>query len=219
MSLSRLVHPLPPSLFPASRTVLLFPGEGASTIQQLVNDRIHHASTRPTGSGNVSSTDGSTGADAARDFNASADAGAEDSRLVVVVVDATWSQSKQILKDPALSSLPKLALGAYRTAFWRRQTLGENYLSTIEAVYYLCRGLHIELNPAEEYQGQYDNLLYLFAMIRNGIRQRYVGQCPTQLKGARCTKLHCQYDHSARLDSGSDVDGAGAERVMPVPID
>ena len=207
---------LPPALFPAGRTFLLFPTNEAATVaeavaaQQLAREqrqrqRREGRAMEPPGDvgGEGGGVDGDDDGDADDD---------DDERLVVVVVDSTWAQSKQILRHPSIQALPKLAVSAHRTAFWRRQTLGENYLSSIEAVYHLCREHDEHCSGGSGGCGggggdggdggggnnphRYDNLLALFVAIRDTIRQQKGGTpCPSEQGGGCCTKVSCQYLH------------------------
>ena len=198
---------MPPALFPRGRTFLLFPTNDAVTVADLVAQRIvASAREQAADSRHVAVKQG--------DGRAAGACSEADERLVIVVVDSTWAQSKQILRHPSVCGLPTLAVRSHRTAFWRRQTLGENYLSSVEAIYFLCRehdeewhkqqgqrlreecardsGGHDVVNDAQKY----DNLLVLFAAIRNTIRRRKGGTpCPNESDGGRCTKVSCQFMH------------------------
>ena len=89
--------PLPPSLFPAGRTVLLFPGDGASTVKQLVHDRAmmqRNAGSSNTGSSGIGGGGGGgrkendgDGRGEGRDGSGGDNVDADDDRLVVVVLD------------------------------------------------------------------------------------------------------------------------------------
>ncbi|EOD39978.1 hypothetical protein EMIHUDRAFT_223193 [Emiliania huxleyi CCMP1516] len=186
---------LPPELFPAGRTFLLFPSDDALTVPQLAAKR-EPAGTKAPAKARVQEGDG-----ADEDGNAG--------RLVVVVIDSTWSQARQIMGHPCLQALPRVAVASHRTAFWRRQHLGENYLATVEAVYYVCTESH-----GDAYDGRYDNLLFFFVKFRSLVRQR-IGTipCPTEAKGKVCTKLQCQHSHSLSL--GADDHG----RKQPVLLE
>lgn len=89
----------------------------------------------------------------------------------VVLVDGTWSQAKGII-----SSLPK----CYRkvrlsfvpksgTVFWRYQQLGNHALSSIEALFYLCK----EWCHLEESAPNHDNLLWFYSFFYHLIQQHY----------------------------------------------
>ena len=157
---------LPPSLFPDGRTVLLFPCGDAMTVSQLADKQAEFQATGTS----YSRDPGVSESDMQQQQ-------VDDDRAVVVVVDSTWSQARQIMGHPCIASLPRVAVGSYRTAFWRRQHLGENYLSTVEAVYYTCREFD---GPA--YDGRYDNLLLFFVKCRNIVRERS-GTVPVPLGG------------------------------------
>jgi len=86
----------------------------------------------------------------------------------VVVVDSTWQQANTVLRSDLCQSLTrhvKLAEN-HQTSFWRHQRKGDDHLATIEAIYYFFRERHEALNNGT-YDGQYDNLLYIFSgMLR-----------------------------------------------------
>lgn len=61
------------------------------------------------------------------------------------------------------------------TKFWRHQhDKPETYLSTIEAIYYFLIDYH-ELFLCDDYNGQYDNLLFFFCFMYHKIRGLYNG--------------------------------------------
>jgi hypothetical protein len=138
----------------------------------------------------------------------------------VVVVDSTWSQARQIMGHPCLQGLPRVAVADHRTAFWRRQHLGEHYLSTVEAVYYTCKEALVG-----EYDGRYDNLLFFFVKFRSLVRQRSgTIQCPTEAGGGVCSKLQCQYWHACSAatptvsnEVGEDTHARASEEHAPTP--
>ncbi|XP_041361255.1 tRNA-uridine aminocarboxypropyltransferase 1-like [Gigantopelta aegis] len=88
----------------------------------------------------------------------------------VVFIDSTWKQSKTIFQDERLTDLRRVELKRHKTNFWRSQdSRPDTYLSTIEAVYYFLCDYH-RLFVEEEYDGQYDNLLFFFTYMCNKIK-------------------------------------------------
>jgi len=86
----------------------------------------------------------------------------------VVVVDSTWQQANAVLRSDFCKKLKRhVKLGnSHSTSFWRHQTKGEDHLATIEAIYFFFRERYEALNKGE-YDGRYDNLLYIFSgMLR-----------------------------------------------------
>jgi len=55
----------------------------------------------------------------------------------MVFIDGTWSQAPRLREDSRLASLPCVCLQRRKTEYWRPQKgLSDDYLATIEAVYY-----------------------------------------------------------------------------------
>ena len=89
----------------------------------------------------------------------------------IVFVDSTWHQCYKICQDPRIVSLPQVMIDSRETLFWRYQTgKPKEYLSTIEAVYYLCVDYH-KIVLRKCYQGEYDNLLFLFKFMFEKIHE------------------------------------------------
>ncbi|KAG0741868.1 hypothetical protein G6F57_004269 [Rhizopus arrhizus] len=91
----------------------------------------------------------------------------------LIVIDGTWKQAKIMVRDtPLLSKVQKVTIEPRLTFFWRYQNLSVNYLSTIEAIYYL----YVEYTQAYEekgYNGQYDNLLFYYKHLYDLIQYSY----------------------------------------------
>ncbi|KAK9728471.1 hypothetical protein K7432_001015 [Basidiobolus ranarum] len=92
----------------------------------------------------------------------------------ILVVDGTWSQAKIMVRDsPALQKLRKVTIKPRKTMFWRYQKISENYLSTIEAVYYLYREYYEAYQSDIAYDGRYDDLLFYYKYFYNLIQNHY----------------------------------------------
>lgn len=95
----------------------------------------------------------------------------------LVFIDSTWQQSKSMMRNQKVASLPMVKLENHTTAFWRYQNESKNSLATIEAVYYAYVDYHKELKNrgiySEDYQGQYDNLLWHFSFTYQRIQEEY----------------------------------------------
>ena len=113
----------------------------------------------------------------------------------VYVIDSTWTQARAIYTDPRLSkirtALPhllsgslcapliglpschyrKITIAPQKTKFWRYQKLGEQCLSSIEAIYYTYRE-YIERKNGR-YANEVDNLLFYFCFFYEKIQQSY----------------------------------------------
>jgi DTW domain-containing protein YfiP len=90
----------------------------------------------------------------------------------VVFIDSTWQLSKGILRDPRVQKLPRVKIHQHKTLFWRNQKFDEHFLSTIEAIHYFFREFH-ESTHQGNYNGEYDDLLYLFLYQYELIQQHY----------------------------------------------
>jgi len=82
--------------------------------------------------------------------------------IKMVFIDATWKQAKQIVKHDKIKDLPRISLQNWNTSYWRYQTKRkDDCLATIEAIYYLTLEFHTKVLQ-KPYEGNYDDLLYLF---------------------------------------------------------
>lgn len=67
--------------------------------------------------------------------------------------------------------LLRVELNARKTCFWRRQKgKPDTYLATIEAIYYFLKDFH-EHCLAEEYNGEYDNLLFFYSYLHSVVNK------------------------------------------------
>ncbi|ORE06419.1 DTW-domain-containing protein [Rhizopus microsporus var. microsporus] len=92
-----------------------------------------------------------------------------------IVIDGTWKQAKTIVREtPLLQKVQKVTIEPRQTFFWRYQDISVNYLSTIEAIYYLYveYAQQFELNGA--YDGRYDNLLFYYKHLYDLIQYSYL---------------------------------------------
>ncbi|KAK6195793.1 hypothetical protein SNE40_001148 [Patella caerulea] len=89
----------------------------------------------------------------------------------VIFIDSTWNQTSTIANDERLKDITRVELKSRKTKFWRNHDGNpEEYLSTIEALYYFVCDYHNLCLPSE-YDGQYDNLLFFFCFMYDKIRQ------------------------------------------------
>ncbi|KAM9366929.1 tRNA-uridine aminocarboxypropyltransferase 1 [Symphorus nematophorus] len=89
----------------------------------------------------------------------------------VVFIDSTWNQTNKISTDERLQDLLQVELKTRKTCFWRRQKgKPDTYLATIEAIYYFFKDFH-ELCLAQEYNGEYDNLLFFYCYLHSVINK------------------------------------------------
>ena len=91
----------------------------------------------------------------------------------IVFIDSTWNQCHKICQDERIQSLPQIMINSRQTLFWRYQSgKPKEYLSTIEAIYYLCVDFqrYVVQGP---YDGEFDNLLFFFKFMYEKIHQLY----------------------------------------------
>eukprot|EP00824_Muranothrix_gubernata_P007262 TRINITY_DN1930_c0_g1_i2.p1 TRINITY_DN1930_c0_g1~~TRINITY_DN1930_c0_g1_i2.p1 ORF type:complete len:398 (-),score=50.47 TRINITY_DN1930_c0_g1_i2:972-2138(-) len=89
----------------------------------------------------------------------------------LVFVESTWQTAGKCLRDERVKKLPHVKLLTHRTAFWRYQELGSECLATIEAIYYAMVEYYQALHG--EYDGRYDDLMFLFELNRRIIHKEY----------------------------------------------
>eukprot|EP00743_Colponemidia_sp_Colp-15_P008457 GILK01009193.1.p1 GENE.GILK01009193.1~~GILK01009193.1.p1 ORF type:complete len:296 (+),score=62.80 GILK01009193.1:23-910(+) len=88
-----------------------------------------------------------------------------------VFVDSTWSQTKQIVQHPKMHRLRRVKIDSRKTTFWRFQRLSDEYLSTLEAIYFAV----VEYITATKgrYEHEVDNLLYYYTFLHGVIQDFY----------------------------------------------
>ncbi|KAL0483272.1 hypothetical protein AKO1_014625 [Acrasis kona] len=101
----------------------------------------------------------------------------------VVFIDSTWQKSKRIINNEVISTLPRIRISQHKTLFWRNQKFDIHFLSTIEAIHYFFRDYHEATNQGS-YEGQYDDLLYLFLYQYEVIQRRYKNNTELTFKTA-----------------------------------
>ncbi|XP_077419278.1 tRNA-uridine aminocarboxypropyltransferase 1 isoform X2 [Vanacampus margaritifer] len=154
--------------------VLVFPGPGAVAVQDMIQRLRDRMDSRPlikrrkiekspaaahsnSGSGLPDETKGS------------------ESRVHplqrVVFIDSTWNQTNRISTDERLQDLLQVELTTRKTCFWRSQRgKPDTYLATIEAIYYFLKDFH-EQCLAQEYGGEYDNLLFFYSYLHTVVNK------------------------------------------------
>ncbi|XP_031562605.1 DTW domain-containing protein 1-like isoform X2 [Actinia tenebrosa] len=88
----------------------------------------------------------------------------------VVFIDSTWQQAHKIITDKRLENIQRIKIEDAKTYFWRTQRKPNTCLATIEAVYYFFKE-YDKYILEREYDGRYDNLLYLFAFQYQRVQQ------------------------------------------------
>ncbi|XP_061670003.1 tRNA-uridine aminocarboxypropyltransferase 1 [Syngnathoides biaculeatus] len=93
----------------------------------------------------------------------------------VVFIDSTWNQTNKISTDEKLQDLLQVELRTRKTCFWRSQKgKPDTYLATIEAIYYFLKDFH-EQCLAQEYTGEYDNLLFFYSYLHSVVNKSKEG--------------------------------------------
>ncbi|KAL0088043.1 DTW domain-containing protein [Phycomyces blakesleeanus] len=92
----------------------------------------------------------------------------------IIVIDGTWRQAKRMVREtPQLGLMQKVTIEPRQTYFWRYQQLSENYLATIEAIYYLYREFAETYETPDGYDGRYDNLMFYYRFFYELIQDYY----------------------------------------------
>ncbi|KAI8359648.1 DTW domain-containing protein [Mortierella sp. GBAus27b] len=98
----------------------------------------------------------------------------------LVVIDGTWSQAKMMtLSKSPLLRMKRVTIEPHETLFWRYQKKADDYLATIEAIYYFLREYH-ETYLSAPPEPIYDDILwfykYFYELIQKSYRERTDGK-------------------------------------------
>ncbi|XP_061607457.1 tRNA-uridine aminocarboxypropyltransferase 1 isoform X4 [Phyllopteryx taeniolatus] len=159
--------------------VLVFPGPGAVTVQDMVQRLHEKTDSRSSGPRLKRRKLVNVPADAhatedpgsgAPDETKSSESRAHPVQRVVFI-DSTWNQTNKISTDERLQDLLQVELRTRKTCFWRSQKgKPDTYLATIEAIYYFLKDFH-EQCLAQEYSGEYDNLLFFYSYLHTVVNK------------------------------------------------
>lgn len=162
------------------KVVLVFPGPGAVSVQHMMQRLHDRSSSRERDSCDEPCVKRRKSQEvqgpAEKSESGSPDgAKSSESRLhplqKVVFIDSTWNQTNKISTDERLQDLLQVELQMRKTCFWRRQKgKPDTYLATIEAIYYFLKDFH-ESCLAQEYSGEYDNLLFFYSYLHSVINK------------------------------------------------
>lgn len=169
--------------FDKDKAVLVFPGPGAVSVQDMLqclhdrsNSGSHDSSNEPCVK-RFKSEDVQSATHTAENSESGTpdEAKSSESRVYplqrVVFIDSTWNQTNKISTDERLQDLLQVELKMRKTCFWRRQKgKPDTYLATIEAIYYFLKDFH-EHCLAQEYNGEYDNLLFFYSYLHSVINK------------------------------------------------
>lgn len=167
-------YPIIPE-FEKDRAVLVFPGPGAVTVQNMLQNLIDRSDScsrdalQPCRK-RLKSERIEVAAVNPPSGTPDEERGSESRALPlqrVVFIDSTWNQTNKISTDERLQDLLQVELKTRKTCFWRHQKgKPDTYLATIEAIYYFLKDFH-EHCLAQEYNGEYDNLLFFYSYLHS----------------------------------------------------
>ncbi|KAM7405867.1 hypothetical protein PAMP_000285 [Pampus punctatissimus] len=172
--------------FEKDKVVLVFPGPGAVTVSDMIqclhdrsDSRSHDFSDEPC----LKRLKSEEAQDVTHTVVIPDEATGSESRAYplqrVVFIDSTWNQTNKISTDERLQDLLQVELKMRKTCFWRRQKgKPDTYLATIEAIYYFLKDFH-ENCLAQEYKGEYDNLLFFYSYLHSVVNKAKIsaGKC------------------------------------------
>ncbi|KAG7482630.1 hypothetical protein JOB18_026226 [Solea senegalensis] len=165
--------------FEKDKVVLVFPGPGAVSVQDMMQcllDRTDGSHDEPCIKRRKSEeVHGATHTAKNSETGTPDEAKGCESRVYplqrVVFIDSTWNQTNKISSDERLQGLLQVELKTRKTCFWRHQKgKPETYLATIEAIYYFLKDFH-EHCLAQEYKGEYDNLLFFYSFLHSVVNK------------------------------------------------
>ncbi|XP_070692018.1 tRNA-uridine aminocarboxypropyltransferase 1 [Pempheris klunzingeri] len=169
--------------FDEDMVVLVFPGPGAVSVQDMMqhlHDRTDSGSHYPFDEPCIKrlkseEVQGATHTAGNPESGTPEKAKGSESRACplqrVVFIDSTWNQTNKISTDERLQDLLKVELKMRKTCFWRHQKgKPDTYLATIEAIYYFLKDFH-EHCLAQEYNGEYDNLLFFYSYLHSVVNK------------------------------------------------
>lgn len=93
----------------------------------------------------------------------------------IVVIESRWRGNTPIYEHKELKALPHCKIRNRETLYWRFQEKSKEYLATIEAIYYGVVDCWRAKNKGKEYEGQFDDLLLLYAQNHAKIKGKKSG--------------------------------------------
>lgn len=133
----------------------------------------------------------------------------------IVVVDSTWSQSREMTRHPAIAALPRVSITSGKTRFWRFQTgKPDECLATIEAIHSFYAQLALKSGTPQGPPGvNVDDLLFYFKIMYDMVQSTYRSsgrqftkrQRPGYIKGAVAKE-------GGAMPGNGDGNGDGGER-------
>mmetsp|Transcript_34596 Transcript_34596/g.86937 ORF Transcript_34596/g.86937 Transcript_34596/m.86937 type:complete len:304 (+) Transcript_34596:3445-4356(+) len=130
----------------------------------------------------------------------------------VVFIESQWQKGNRVASHENLASLKRVKIKQRQTRFWRYQSVGEECLATIEAIYYFFREYAERLSDDGRYNGEYDDLMFYFALFHRQIFSRY----NSEKKSSSSTDIDAATATSRADDSeDGDTDKTAAEEEDP----
>ena len=90
----------------------------------------------------------------------------------IVVIESRWRGNTPIYQHKQLRDLPHCKIRNRETLYWRYQEKSLEYLATIEAIYYGIIDCFNAKQKDKQYDGEYDDLLMLFAHNHKKIQRQ-----------------------------------------------
>ncbi|XP_071345205.1 tRNA-uridine aminocarboxypropyltransferase 1 isoform X2 [Trachinotus anak] len=176
--------------FEKGKVVLVFPGPGAVSVQDMMQYLLDRSDSRSHDSDEPcikrlksEEVQGATHTAKNLESGTTDEAKGSESRVFplqsVVFIDSTWNQTNKISTDERLQDLLQVELKMRKTCFWRHQKgKPDTYLATIEAIYYFLKDFH-EHYLSQEYNGEYDNLLFFYSYLHSVVNKAKIaaGKC------------------------------------------
>ncbi|KAJ3365227.1 DTW domain-containing protein 1 [Allomyces javanicus] len=133
----------------------------------------------------------------------------------VIVVDGTWYQAHQMVRDAPFLRRPGVRHVSFanppKTSFWRFQQKSEQHLATIEAMWWLLREYQLAHAPAD--LTAYDNMLWYYTFQYQRILGSYEAdqqrKLNTRLKGAFRSDLDAARGRARSPTPGGQESGDG----------
>lgn len=94
-----------------------------------------------------------------------------DSIKYLVFIDSTWQQSRSIASDERIQKMKKFKITKQKTFFWRYQQFGEEFLATIEAIYFALKEVYQFTKGS--YSGELDDMLFFYSYFYQMIQNNY----------------------------------------------
>uniref|UniRef100_H3CVX3 tRNA-uridine aminocarboxypropyltransferase 1 n=1 Tax=Tetraodon nigroviridis TaxID=99883 RepID=H3CVX3_TETNG len=178
-------YPCIPDFEKDKQVVMVFPGPRAVSVQDMMqhlhdqsNSGMHHTCDEPKRKRLKCDELGNSRCTAESEAETKDTEPRQRPLQRVVFIDSTWNQTNKISTDERLQDLLQVELKE-KTCFWRHQKgKPDSYLATIEAIYYFLRDYH-KYCLGQEYDGEYDNLLFFYSFLHSIVNKAKTESPPT----------------------------------------